>query len=40
MSDDMAADIDKIQRMYKASWARHPEKFYELPPIELKENLH
>ena len=39
MSDDMAADIDKIQRMYKASWARHPEKFYELPPIELKENL-
>ncbi|MDO9511953.1 MAG: 1-acyl-sn-glycerol-3-phosphate acyltransferase [Bacteroidales bacterium] len=31
-SDEMEKDIQKIQRFYKAKWAKHPEKFYEIPP--------
>lgn len=31
---DMQGDMRKIQGYFRASWAKHPEKYYEWPPVD------
>lgn len=31
---NMEADLRKIQGYFRASWAKHPERYYEWPPTD------